>query len=106
MFAVFGGRLAPRRAKALISGPAYSHELWSAGFWAGWHGHRGIQLIIATLCRRRRPDKAVDTARGGRLECAVGRILLMYDDVRRAESPEDALYQFLGSIWEAAATLE
>ena len=35
----------------------------------------------------------------------LGEFILMYDDVRRAESPDDALYQFLESTWDAAARL-
>ena len=35
----------------------------------------------------------------------LGEYLLMYDDVRRATSPKDALMQFLQTTYDAAAIL-
>ena len=35
----------------------------------------------------------------------LSEFILMYDDVRRAESPEQALYDFLESTYEAGARL-
>ena len=35
----------------------------------------------------------------------VSEFILMYDDVRRAESPEQALYEFLESTYDAGARL-
>ncbi len=38
-------------------------------------------------------------------DTALGEFILLYDDVRRAESPEDALMEFLQSTYAAAAEL-
>ena len=35
----------------------------------------------------------------------LSEFILMYDDVRAADSPEEALYEFLASTYEAGATL-
>ena len=35
----------------------------------------------------------------------LSEFILMYNDVRRAESPEQALYEFLESTYEAGASL-
>jgi hypothetical protein len=42
---------------------------------------------------------------GARWHPDLSEFILMYDDVRAAESPEDALYEFLASTYEAGATL-
>ncbi len=35
----------------------------------------------------------------------LSEFVLMYDDVRRAESPDDSLYEFLESTYDAGARL-
>ena len=35
----------------------------------------------------------------------LSEFILMYDDVRAADSPEETLYEFLASTYEAGATL-
>src|SRR5205807_806272 len=44
----FSGRLAPRR-KGVIDGPAYSHEVISAGFWPGGNGVDGPAYYSYTV---------------------------------------------------------
>ena len=100
----FSGRLAPPR-RGVISGPAYSHEVCSAGFWPGGGAVNGPAYYAYAVPppagfaeARIRPDAA-------RWSPELSEFLLMYDDVRNADSPEEALYAFLESTYEAAARL-
>ncbi|MEO9174492.1 MAG: DUF5996 family protein, partial [Gaiellales bacterium] len=40
-----------------------------------------------------------------RYDAALGEFVLLYDDVRRATSPDDAIARFLETTYEASATL-
>ena len=100
----FSGRPAPPR-KGAISGPAYSHEVSSAGFWPGGGAVGGPAYYAYTV-----PVPAGIESQPVRPEAAswnpqLSEFLLMYDDVRSSDSPEEALYQFLESTYEAGATL-
>jgi hypothetical protein len=99
----FSGRLAPPR-KGAISGPAYSHEVSSAGFWPGGGDGVGPLFYAYTVPvppgieqARIRPDAA-------RWDPGLSEFVLMYDDMRKAASPEGALYEFIESAYEAGAT--
>jgi hypothetical protein len=100
----FSGRLAPPR-KGVISGPAYSHEVCSAGFWPGG----GAIDDAAYYCYTVPPPAGIETASvrpaAADWNTQLSEFVLMYDDVRRAESPEQALYDFLESTYEAGARL-
>jgi hypothetical protein len=100
----YSGRLAPPR-KGAISGPAYSHEVCSAGFWPGGMGIEGPAYYCYAVPAPAGLDKAPIRPAAAAWNAQLSEFVLMYDDVRRAESPEDALYQFLESTWNAAATL-
>jgi hypothetical protein len=102
----FSGRRAPERAGAdFITREAYSHEVISAGFWPG-----GGDLKGAAFYAYAAPEP------GGFAEQPVlpaaafyhpqmKEFLLMYDDVRRAASPRQALLSFLQSTYDAGANL-
>ena len=100
----FSGRLAPAR-KGVISGPAYSHEVCSAGFWPGGGAVDGPAYYSYTVpqpagieAARVRPEAALWNAQ-------LSEFILMYNDVRRADSPESALLEFLESTYSAGADL-
>jgi hypothetical protein len=98
----FSGRPAPPR-KGVISGPAYSHEVCSAGFWPGGGAVDGPAYYAYAV-----PQPAGIENQQVRPEAAswnpqLSEFVLMYDDVRRAESPDEALYAFLESTFEAVA---
>ena len=100
----FSGRLAPPR-KGVISGPAYSHEECSAGFWPGGGAVDGpayysyiVPAPVGIELESVRPAEA-------KWKTQLSEFILMYDDVRKAESPEEALYAFLESTYEAGARL-
>jgi hypothetical protein len=100
----FSGRPAPRR-KGVISGPAYSHEVCSAGFWPGGGAVEGPAYYSYTV-----PQPAGIESHPVRPAVAswnrqLSEFLLMYDDVRLAQSPEDCLYEFLESTYDAGAGL-
>jgi hypothetical protein len=102
----FSGRPAPERPGAdAVTREAYSDEVSSAGFWAGGGDIKGPAFYSYAS-----PEPA------GYSEYKIGpaaayyhpqmkEFLLMYDDVRAADSPKDALMKFLQTTYEAAANL-
>jgi hypothetical protein len=102
----FSGRPAPPREGAdAITREAYSQEVISAGFWPGNGGYGKA----AFYCYAAPSPKGLDTAKiapaEAKWDAALGEFILLYDDVRRAVSPEDALMEFLTSTYDAAANL-
>jgi hypothetical protein len=103
----FSGRPAPSRRGA-ISGPAYSHEVSSAGFWPG--GGPGVPIggpayYAYTVPKPDGLESAQIRPAAAKWNPQLSEFMLMYDDVRAAASPEDCLYEFLASTYEAGATL-
>jgi hypothetical protein len=102
----FSGRRAPERPGAdLITREAYSHEVISAGFWPGGGDVKGAAFYTyaapepAGLSEQKvKPAEAF-------YHPQMKEFLLMYDDVRRAASPRQALLDFLQSTYEASANL-
>jgi len=102
----FSGRRAPERPGAdPITLEAYSHEVSSAGFWAGSGDIKGPAFYSYAS-----PEPA------GYGEYKIGpaaayyhpqmkEFLLMYDDVRTADSPKEVLMEFLQTTYEAAANM-
>jgi hypothetical protein len=101
----FSGRRAPERPGAdPITREAYSHEVISAGWWPG-SGIDGPAFYSyaapepAGLAQQKvRPQSAFYHA-------DLKEFVLMYDDVRLAPNPEQALLDFLESTYEAGASL-
>jgi hypothetical protein len=99
----FSGRRAPPRPGAdLITREAYSHECISAGFWPG-AGFSGPAFYSYTAPAP--PGLDHESIRPGYYSNELSEFLLMYDDVRNADSPREALLQFLQSSYEAGARL-
>ena len=102
----FSGRRAPERPGIdAMTREAYSHELSSVGFWPGGGDVQGAAFYSYAAPEPQgfkklpvRPDAAVYDGR-------LGEFLLMYDDVRNAESPSASLLEFCQSTYSAAATL-
>ncbi len=107
----FSGREAPPHPGGVPNLPdwvareAYSHEVSSAGFWAGddtsphpifysYAYPEPAGFSDAAVA----PDAAVYDAR-------LREFVLPYDEVRTAKSPDAALLEFLQSTYEAAANL-
>jgi len=100
----FSGRPAPARPGAdSITCEAYSHEVSSAGFWPGGGDIKGPAFYSYAapeppgFSERRVGPKAAF------YHPQMKEFLLMYDDVRTADSPKAALMEFLQGTYEAAA---
>jgi Family of unknown function (DUF5996) len=102
----FSGRVAPARPGAdSVTREAYSHEVSSAGFWPG-----GAEIKGPAFYSYAAPEPAGFAEQRVRPPAAfyhpqMKEFLLMYDDVRTAASPKDALREFLQSTYNAAADL-
>ncbi|MGA7219947.1 MAG: DUF5996 family protein [Candidatus Sulfotelmatobacter sp.] len=102
----FSGRRAPVRPGAdPVTREAYSHEVISAGFWPG-----AGEITGAAFYAYAAPEPAGFAEQKVKPAAAfyhpqMKEFLLMYDDVRRADSPREALLDFLQSTYEAAANL-
>jgi hypothetical protein len=102
----FSGRPAPERVGAdPITREAYSHEVISHGFWPG-----GGEMKGAAFYSYAAPEPAglsEQTIRPAQAFYSkeMSEFLLLYDDVRAAARPDEALMEFLQSTYEAGATL-
>jgi len=102
----FSGRRAPERVGAdPVTREAYSHEVISAGFWPGGGDIKGPAFYGYAA-----PEPAGFAEQPVQPATAfyhpqLHEFLLMYDDVRRAASPRQALLSFLQSTYDAAANL-
>jgi len=102
----FSGRRAPERVGAdLITREAYSHEVISAGFWPGGGGVDGPAFYSYTSPEPAGLSGAALRPSGAFYHPELKEFLLMYEDVRRAPSPRDAVLDFLQSTYEAGADL-
>jgi hypothetical protein len=102
----FSGRRAPERPGAdAITREAYSHEVISAGFWPGGGDIKGAAFYAYAAPEPAGfADQKVKPATAY-YHPVMKEFLLMYDDVRGAASPREALLSFLESTYEAGANL-
>ncbi len=100
----FSGGPAPPR-KGAISGPAYSHEVCSAGFWPGGGVIDGPAYYSYTVPKPAGLDRESIRPAAAGWNPQLSEFILMYDDMRHAESPEQTLYEFLESTYNAGARL-
>jgi len=102
----FSGRRAPEREGAdAITREAYSHEVISHGFWPGSGEVKGPAFYSYTAPEPPGLKDAPVSPPQAFYSRAVSEFLLMYEDVRRADSPDETLLQFLQSTYEAGANL-
>jgi hypothetical protein len=102
----FSGRRAPERPGAdAITREAYSHEASSVGFWPGGGDAKGAAFYSYAAPEPPGFGDRVVRPAAASYKKQMGEFLLMYDDVRAAESPKAALLDFCQSTYEAAATL-
>lgn len=102
----FSGRRAPERPGVdAVTREAYSHEVSSVGFWPGGGKVQGAAFYSYAAPE---PQGFKDERVGpvaAFYDRQLGEFLLMYDDVREAESPTASLLEFCQSTYEAGATL-
>ena len=107
----FSGRRAPEHPGGVpglpdrITREAYSHEVSSAGFWAG-----GVVPADPIFYSYAYPEPSGFRAASvqpssARFDEALGEFVLPYDAVRTADDPSSELMAFLESSYEAAADL-
>jgi hypothetical protein len=105
----FSGRTAPPHPGGVpglpdrIAREAYSHEVASAGFWAG-----GVTAAEPFFYSYVYPEPAgYRTARiaHGQFDHTFGEFVLPYAEVRAADDPLSMLGEFFGSAYKAAADL-
>lgn len=102
----FSGRRAPERPGAdAITREAYSREVSSVGFWPGGGDIQGAAFYSYAAPESPGFKDAPVLPQAAFYEKQLGEFLIMYDDVRTAESPTIALLDFCRSTYEAAATL-
>jgi len=102
----FSGRRAPARAEAdSITREAYSHEVISAGFWPGNGGLGEAGFYSYAAPSPSGLEAAAIRPKEAAYNPNMGEFLYLYDDLRQAPSPDDALMQFLESTYSAAADL-
>ncbi len=105
----FSGRPAPEHPGGLpglpdrITREAYSHEVSSAGFWAG--GATAAEPFFYSYIYPEPPGFRAATIGHGRFDEGFGEFVLPYAAVRDAEDPAQMLGEFLQSTYDAAADL-
>ncbi|WP_048065279.1 DUF5996 family protein [Methanosarcina acetivorans] len=99
---LFSGRSAPVREGANpVEREASSHELISYGFWAG---DQNVREPAFYAYMHPQPAGFMDellSPKEAFWSPEAGLALLMYGDVRKAESPEKAVLDFLESVYQA-----
>ena len=100
----FSGRRAPEREGAdRVTREAYSHEAISFGFWPGDKQVRAPAFYSYTAPEPEGLTDQLLRPEGAFWAPEVGTALLMYDDLRKMDSPKEALLEFLESTYEAGA---
>jgi Family of unknown function (DUF5996) len=100
----FSGRRAPERPGAdPVTREAYSHEVSSAGFWPGGGDIKGPAFYSYAAPEPPGFAEYRIVPQAAFYHRQMKEFLLMYDDVRTADSPRAALLEFLQSTYEAAA---
>jgi hypothetical protein len=107
----FSGRRAPLHPGGIPNLPdavtreAYSHEVSSAGFWAGDDRTPEPSFYAYAYPTPAGFGEAPVAPAGARLDGTLGEFLLPYDQVRRAPDPDEVLMAFLQTTYAAAADL-
>jgi hypothetical protein len=107
----FSGRRAPRHPGGVPNLPdavtreAYSHEVSSAGFWAGGGPVRHAAFYSYAYPEPPGFAQARVAPEAAYYHPELREFVLPYDAVRTASSPDDTLLAFLQSTYEAAADL-
>ena len=105
----FSGRQAPPHPGGMpglpdrVTREAYSHEVASAGFWAG--GVTPAEPFFYSYIYPEPPGYRETRLAHGHFDAAFGEFVLPYADVRASEEPERRLSEFFHSTYEAGANL-
>jgi hypothetical protein len=105
----FSGRPAPLHPGGIPNLPdsvtreAYSHEVSSAGFWAGGFGVDEAMFYSYAYPTPRGFSEWPVGPRAAHWDASLGEFLLPYEAVRKSDDPEGTLMSFLRSTYDAAA---
>jgi hypothetical protein len=105
----FSGRTAPPHPGEMpglpdrITREAYSHEVASAGFWAG--GVTPAEPFFYSYVYPEPDGYRAARVAHGRFDETYGEFVLPYVDVRASDDPQRMLSEFFDSAYEAAANL-
>lgn len=102
----FSGRRAPERTGAdAMTREAYSHEVISHGLWPGGGAVEAPMFYSYTAPAPAGLEKASIKPSAGFFSAEMAEFLLPYDEVRKADSPDEMLLEFMQSTYEAGAGL-
>lgn len=102
----FSGRPAPERPGAdAMTREAYSHEVISHGLWPGGGAVEAPMFYSYTAPAPAGLEKASIGPSAGFYSTEMSEFLLPYDEVRKADSPDEMLLEFMQSTYEAGANL-
>ena len=107
----FSGRRAPTHPGGIphlsdeVTREAYSHEVSSAGFWAGGQGIEEPSFYSYAYPTPEGFAAARAAPQAARFDSRLGEFLLPYSAVSTADDPDAALLAFLQSTYDAAADL-
>jgi hypothetical protein len=102
----FSGLRAPQRPGAdAMTQEAYSHEVSSVGFWPGGGDIEDAAFYCYTVPEPPGFRQAPARPKAALYHPKLGEFILMYEEVRKAESPSTTLLDFCQSTYEAAASL-
>jgi hypothetical protein len=105
----FSGRLAPKHPGGVpglpdrITREAYSHEVTSAGFWAG--GATAAEPFFYSYIYPEPEGYRSSKVAHGRFDETYSEFVLPYSEVQGSDDPERMLSEFFQSTYEAAAGL-
>jgi hypothetical protein len=107
----FSGRRAPEHPGGVPNLPdwvareAYSHEVSSCGFWPGGPALPAPVFYAYAYAEPEGFSTAAVRPGAAYYHAQLREFVLPYDEVRKAQSPDGMLMDFLQSTYEAAATL-
>ena len=102
----FSGRRAPERPGAdSMTREAYSHEVSSVGFWPGGGDFKDGAFYSYMAPEPQGLKDATVRPSAAYYDKQLGEFLLMFEEVRKAESPTTSLLEFCQSTYEAGARL-
>ena len=89
----------------MVTREAYSHEVSSIGFWPGSVGVKDAAFYSYAAPEPQGFKQARVGPAAASYDKQLSEFILMYEDVREAESPTAALLEFCQSTYDAAANL-
>jgi Family of unknown function (DUF5996) len=105
-FTTFSGRRAPDRPNAdRVTREAYSHEVFSVGWWPGGGDVRDAMFYAYAAPPPPGYAEAPVKPEKAYWDAQLGEFLLSYDEVRRSPDPRSSILAFAESTYEAASNL-